>query len=400
MITLEDVSVSFGDLSVLDRVSLSVETGEFVGLVGPNGAGKTTLLRSMNGVLPVDSGTVTVDGKQVGACTARELSRTVATVPQNTHVGFSFTAEQIVEMGRTPHQSRLDWSDDLGPVEEAMGQTETLDLRDRTVDSLSGGERQRVLLARALAQDPAVLLLDEPTASLDINHQVQMLELVTRVVGTDRAAIAAIHDLDLAARFCDRLVLLADGKIRAQGSPEAVLSSMELDEAFGIETASSENPVTGTPTVSALHDRPSRPERIHVVGGGPGATVAIRTLWQAGYNVSIGLVPAGDVSASLAAQLDIHSVTAPAFRQPNKALRDEARSLAENADIVVVTGGPGSASYSDDSTESYLDSRDLPHIYADLGGAGPRMARVDGGDQNVVTTATELLCAVEDVVNS
>jgi len=391
MISLDNVSVSFGEVSVLDSVSLSVEAGEFVGLVGPNGAGKTTLLRTINGILPVDSGTVTVAGKQVGACTARELSRTVATVPQNTHVGFSFTAEQIVEMGRTPHQSRLDWSDDLGPVEEAMAQTETLDLRDRTVDSLSGGERQRVLLARALAQDPAVLLLDEPTASLDINHQVQMLELVTEVVGTERAAIAAIHDLDLAARFCDRLVLLANGRICAQGSPETVLSSLALDEAFGIETAISENPVTGTPVVSALHDRPRRTERVHVVGGGPGAAVALRTLWQAGYDVSLGLVPAGDVSASLAAQLGIQTVTAPAFNQPSKSKREEASSLAALADVLILTGGPGS--------ELSLDSTDCPQIYADLGGAGPRLARVDGGDATVVTTAVELREAVETALD-
>ncbi len=392
MISLDGVSVSFGDVSVLENISLSVEAGEFVGLVGPNGAGKTTVLRTLNGVLGADSGRITVAGKQVGECSAKELSQAVATVPQNTHVGFSFTAEQIVEMGRTPHRSRLDWSDDIGPVEEAMAQTDTLSLRDRAVDSLSGGERQRVLLARALAQNPAVLLLDEPTASLDINHQIQVLELVTDVVGGERTAIAAIHDLDLAARFCDRLVLLADGGIRAEGSPEAVLSSLALDEAFGIETAISENPVTGTPAVSAIHDRPTQSRRVHVVGGGPGATVAIRTLWRAGYEVTLGVVPAGDVSASLAAQLGIPTVTAPAFTEPGPAVQQEAARLSEAADVVVITDGPG-ATYNADSTTA-------KQVYADLGGAGPRMARVDGGDQSVVTTPSELRETINTVLES
>ncbi|PSP45087.1 hypothetical protein BRC69_07275, partial [Halobacteriales archaeon QH_6_66_25] len=186
MIDVDGVSLSFGDVPVLDGVDLRVEQGELVGLVGPNGAGKTTLLRTINGILDPDAGDVRLDGEPVAELSAREVSRQLATVPQDTHVGFAFTAEQIVEMGRTPHRSRLDWTDDDDPVDAALERTQTDHLRDRSVDDLSGGERQRVLLARALAQEPAALLLDEPTASLDINHQISVLGLVEDLVAEGR----------------------------------------------------------------------------------------------------------------------------------------------------------------------------------------------------------------------
>ncbi|MFC6721805.1 heme ABC transporter ATP-binding protein [Natrialbaceae archaeon GCM10025896] len=264
-VTVENLSQSYGDVSVLDGVDLTVEPGEFVALVGPNGAGKTTLLRSINGVLDPDGGTVALDGTPVEELSSKAVSRQVATVPQDSHVGFSFTTEQIVEMGRTPHQSRLDWGTDSEPIERALERTETAQFRDRAVDDLSGGERQRVLLARALAQEPSVLVLDEPTASLDINHQIRVLGLVAGLVSEGNTAIAAIHDLDLAARFCDRLLLLSDGHIRARGSPESVLTDDALATAFGTTTAVTRNPATGTPTVAAFDERPSvggsRPRR-------------------------------------------------------------------------------------------------------------------------------------------
>lgn len=414
MIRLEGVSLSFGDVSVLDGVDLQVEPGEFVALVGPNGAGKTTLLRSINGVLDPDEGTVCLDDRDVSTLSAREVSRTVATVPQDTHVGFAFTAEHLVEMGRTPYRSRFDWFDDPGPVEAAMERTETLGLRERTVEELSGGERQRVLLARALAQEPAALLLDEPTASLDINHQVRVLGLVADLVADGQAALAAIHDLDLAARFCDRLCLLHDGSIRAQGPPEQVLSDSRLAEAFETTTAVTHNPVTGTPTVAAFEERPERDARIHVAGGGAGGVAAIRALWAAGFDVSVGVVPEGDVAARLATALELAVVTAPAFERPSADRCRKARDCAREADIVVLTNGPGSRDQhlgpvsagseetpplEDSDTPEDSDTSELeetPHIRADLGGSGSRIARGDGGETAVVDSEEALVNAVLD----
>ena len=339
MIRIENVSLAFDGVPVLDGVTASVDRGECVGLVGPNGAGKTTLLRTVNGLITPDEGRVTLAGDDVTTLAAREVSRRVATVPQDTHVGFSFTAEHLVEMGRTPHRSRLDWQGDEEPVTAAMDRTETTHLRDRTVDDLSGGERQRVLLARALAQETPGLLLDEPTASLDINHQIRVLELIASLADDDRAALAAIHDLDLAARFCDRLLLLHDGEIRASGPPDAVLTDPALEDAFGIRTAVARNPATGAATVTAVEDAGAERGHVHVVGGGDRTARVLSTLWQAGYDVTLGVVSEGDVAAETGRRLGIETVSGPPFASPSPATLSHARDLVRAADVVVTTGG-------------------------------------------------------------
>lgn len=393
MIELEDISVSFGDLTVLEEVSLAVEQGEFVGLVGPNGAGKTTLLRVINGVLEPDFGTARVDGAAVTELSARELSQMVATVPQDTHVGFSFTAANIVEMGRHPHRSRLDWTEEDDVVEAAMKRTETWGLREKTVDELSGGERQRVLLARALAQEPDALLLDEPTSSLDINHQIRVLGLVEQLVEEDRAAIAAIHDLDLAARFCDRLVLLHDGSLVANGAPTHVLGTDQLAEAFETATAITPNPITGTPTVAAFEQPPENPETIHVLGSGAGATAAMRTLWQEGWSLSIGPVPEGDLASQLAQQLELPAITAPPFDQPDPETVTAVQDRIEAADLVVLTDDLPA-----EMKASLSDGADTPRVLADLGGSGTMTARVDGGEDSIVTSESELVRIVRELL--
>jgi iron complex transport system ATP-binding protein len=366
VIRLDNVSVAFGDLTVLDEVSCQVESGEFVGLVGPNGAGKTTLLRTINGVLPPDSGTVTLDGDALSELSSREVGRRVATVPQDTHIGFSFTAEQVVEMGRTPHRSRLDWSDHGDSVERALVRTETTELRDRTVEELSGGERQRVLLARALAQETTALVLDEPTASLDINHQIQVLDIVRSLVDEDRAAVAAIHDLDLAARYCDRLVLLQDGGIRASGPPDSVLADPSLEEAFDTQTAVTRNPVTGTSTVAAITEQGETEGHVHVAGGGEVAARVVGECWRAGFEVTLGVVTEGDVAADTARQLDVDCVTAPPFESPPKAVRQRAGAAIDRADVVVDTGGPGSETLQTAVLEhdSVVDATDTEEVTA------------------------------------
>lgn len=383
MIELEDVTLSFGDVSVLDSIDLRVEPGEFVAVVGPNGAGKTTLLRSINGILDPDDGVVRLDGTRLTEMGTRAVSRTLATVPQDTHVGFSFSAEQIVEMGRTPHRSRLDWSDDDDPVTDAMERTETTHLRDRQVEELSGGERQRVLLARALAQEPEGLLLDEPTASLDINHQIQVLELVADLVGESRAALAAIHDLDLAARYCDRLLLLYDGQICARGRPETVLGDAQLATAFETETAVTQNPITGTPTVTAVERHPPRGDHVHVAGGGRGAVVAVRALWRAGFEVSVGPVPGGDITAELARHLGVDVVTTPPLQEPAPSALRDSRSMAESADVVLTTPQGG---------EAIADSvGDTPSVETALADRSTGATRVDGGNTTAVERVDDLL---------
>jgi iron complex transport system ATP-binding protein len=347
VIRLADVGLSLGGVAVLDGVDLAVERGEFVGLVGPNGAGKTTLLRTVNGVLTPDTGTVTLSDDPVASLGPKAVGRRVATVPQDSHLGFAFTAEQVVEMGRTPHRSRLDWSDGSDAVEAALDRTDTATLRDRPVDELSGGERKRVLLARALAQETPALVLDEPTANLDINHQVRVLETVSEFVSAGRAAVAAIHDLDLAARYCDRLCLLSGGRVRAAGRPESVLRDPALTAAFDVRTAVTRDAATGAPTVTALDDPPRRDTRVHVVGGGPATARILGVLHRAGHEVTLGPVPEGDAAAAVADTLGLDHVAAPAFSRPDGSDRAAARRLLDGADAAVTVDGPERALLAD-----------------------------------------------------
>jgi len=202
MLDVSDLAVSFGEQSVVSGVGFSVDRGSLVGLVGPNGAGKTTVLRTLKGTLDPDAGTVRVGGEPIHSKSAKAVSRLVASTPQGTALSFDFSVRQTVEMGRTPHLGRFDRMDaaDRRAVGRAMERASVAQFADRPFTSLSGGERQRVLLARALAQETPVLLLDEPTASLDINHAVRTLELVRTLVDDGKTAVAAIHDLNLAAR--------------------------------------------------------------------------------------------------------------------------------------------------------------------------------------------------------
>lgn len=256
LLSIEGLGVRLGGTTVLDGVDASVDRGRFVGLVGPNGAGKTTLLRTVAGAVAPDAGRVTVDGDRIHDLPSRAASRLVASVPQDTAVAFEFDVRTIVEMGRNPHRSRFGgWTDaDAAAVDRALDRTDTRQFADRGITTLSGGERQRVLLARALAQDAPLLLLDEPTGSLDINHQVRTLDLVADLVAENRTALAAIHDLDLAARYCDELLLLSGDGVVATGSPEAVLSESTIRDAFDASVVVSENPVTGTASVTAFGD--------------------------------------------------------------------------------------------------------------------------------------------------
>jgi len=256
VIRVDDVSVSLGGTEILTDISLRAESGELVGLIGPNGAGKTTLLRAASGVLEPDAGSVTVDGESVHDLPSKAASRRVAVVPQDTAVSFSFDVESVVEMGRHPYRGRFGGVDSDGQdhVASAMERTDVEHLADRSIESVSGGERRRALLARALAQDTPVLLLDEPTASLDVTKAVETLSLVRSLLDEDRTVVAAIHDLDLAARFCDDVVVLVDGEVLARGPPAAVLDAETVSEAFDGDAAVRTDPLTDAPTVTAYPD--------------------------------------------------------------------------------------------------------------------------------------------------
>jgi iron complex transport system ATP-binding protein len=231
------VAMKLGERSVLREVSFEVQPGEVVALLGRNGVGKTTLLRLAARALVPDSGTIRLGDRSLDDFSRRELAQVIATVPQDTHVPFPFLAGEVVLMGRAPHQGLFGFEsrDDIERAMEAMERVGIADLADRVVTELSGGERQLVMIARALAQQPELLLLDEPTAFLDLRHRIDVLQVVRALAEQGRGALVVSHDLGLAARICDRAVVLGDGMVVAQGRPADVLSPDVLRRAFGIE---------------------------------------------------------------------------------------------------------------------------------------------------------------------
>lgn len=256
-LNLKEVSYAPEGKLILKGISLDISAGEFVGILGPNGAGKSTLLRIVAAVLPASAGVVFLDGQALGTWSSRARAQRLAYIPQRTAVPFPFRAGEVVLMGRTPHLGRWqrESTEDLRIVGEAMTLTDTTHLSGRDVTTLSGGEMQRVALARALAQKPAFLLLDEPTTSLDLRHQLEVLDVLARLAGNNITVLTALHDLNLAAAYCSTIVLLREGEIYAAGTPRTVLTPETLRAVFDVEVFLSTNPVTG-----ALYIIPLRAE--------------------------------------------------------------------------------------------------------------------------------------------
>jgi iron complex transport system ATP-binding protein len=237
---------------LLDGVSLALTPGEVVALVGPNGAGKSTLLRVLAGDLSPNGGEVTLDGKALASFRARELALRRAVLPQQTVMQFAFAAREVVAMGRHPHSGRRDAPDDEAIVTAAMVRTETDKLAERAFPSLSGGEQGRVSLARVLAQEAPILLLDEPTAALDLRHQQATLAIARELAAEGAAVLAVLHDLNLAAAYADRVALLAAGRLEAVGPPWEVLNAAILSAVFDHPIVIVPHPARDCPLVIPL----------------------------------------------------------------------------------------------------------------------------------------------------
>lgn len=240
---LRDAGFAYDSAEILRAVSVGLTSGEFVCLAGPNGAGKSTLLGVMAGLLTQYRGACRFQGKEVSQWSRKAFAREVATVQQSLHVEFSFTVEQIVLMGRTPFAESLFESEaDAGHVSRAMEMTGTTAFRERDFRSLSGGERQRVILASALAQTPRVLLLDEPTTYLDIQHQILLYRLLSKLCGEGLLVVSVTHDLNLAAQYASRIILINGGSVVSDGAPHAVLQPALLREVFQVDAEILQSP--------------------------------------------------------------------------------------------------------------------------------------------------------------
>ncbi len=351
-LTASALTAGYGTTPVLEGVDLQVGKGELVAVVGPNGSGKTTLVRALSGTLGPLSGQVRIGDADVHALTSRERARRVAVVPQSSPLQFAFTVREVVELGRTAYLTGLGslGSDDRAAVKQAMEQAGVAALAARDATTLSAGQVQLVAIARALAQKAEVLLLDEPTAHLDVTHQIEIMETVRRLVKAEGlACVAVLHDLNLAATYADRIVMIAKGRVRAQGAPPQVLTRANIASTFGLDVLVRRHPVSGaffvvplSVALSANEEAPSRasPQRVHLVcGGGTGAPL-MGELVRRGAQVSVGVVNVLDTDFEVAESLGLRVVAEAPFSEITASSLEEARPLALSADAVVLTAVP------------------------------------------------------------
>jgi iron complex transport system ATP-binding protein len=257
-ISVEGLTHAYDRQTIIDNLSFSVESGRFFILIGPNGSGKTTLLKLLAGLLPLQSGTINVHDRSIKAYSPRALARRVAYVPQSLSVDFPFRVLQVVLMGRAPHLGLLGFESqkDLDLAHQAMAYTDVAHLADRRLDQISGGEQQRVFIARAVCQQPDIILMDEPTAALDMAHQIRVMDLMERLKNDQRRTVVMVsHDLNLAAMYADRVLLLDKGIKACLGSPQEVLDFKQLEAVYGCTLVVDQSPLGDYPRVHLVPGR-------------------------------------------------------------------------------------------------------------------------------------------------
>lgn len=252
LLKINNLSGGYHKETIIKDISLEIDKGDFMGIIGPNGSGKTTLLRLMSRVLIPQKGNIALEGKNIAHMELKEFAQLIAFVPQDTLITFPFTVWEIVLMGRIPHLKRLqlETKEDYLIAEKALIMTDALYLKDKKIDELSSGERQRVVIAKALAQEPLLLFLDEPTSHLDIGHQIQILDLLKRLNRQNNLTIVmVVHDLNLASEYCNRIVLLNEGRIFKEGSPSDVLTYQNIEAVYKTVVVVNSNPINSKPYV-------------------------------------------------------------------------------------------------------------------------------------------------------
>ncbi|MGQ9628717.1 MAG: heme ABC transporter ATP-binding protein [bacterium] len=347
-LSVEDLEYSYDRHKVLDGISFAARPGNFVGIIGPNGSGKTTLLKNLCGLLKPLGGVVLIDGEDISSLRPKHLAREMAVVHQDTGLDFAFSALEVVLMGRNPYLRRFqsEGERDLEIARQVMKLTDTLHLQDRKITELSGGERQRVILARALAQEPRILLLDEPTVHLDIHHQIGILNLIRKLNRlTKLTVIAVLHDLNLAAQYSDYLLLMNCGRIEASGTPPEVLTAENIKRVYRMDVIVSRNPLTGSPNIIPVTRNLPEGEdllrgRIHIVCGGGSGAYLMEQLAGRGYEISCGVLNVGDTDWQVARALGLEVVEEAPFSPIGERARFEHRELIRRADVIVLTNVP------------------------------------------------------------
>jgi len=340
-----ELEVALGGQRVVGPLDLRVAGGSFLGILGPNGSGKTTLLRALTGAVRASAGQVLLNGRPVAEYSAPELARMVGVVPQTFHLDFSFTVEEMVAMGRYAHSGRAGATrqraaGDTSVVAAALHATSVTALARRPVTELSGGERQRALIAQTLAQETPVLLLDEPLNNLDLNHQLEVMQLLGRLHAEGKTIAVVLHDLNMAAQYCDRLLVLGDGRIMAQGGPSEILDPALVMDLFRVRVSvhrEGRRPYV-TPlwsrAAASLADSPRT--GVHVMAGGGAASGLIEELVLQGLAPTVGIVSVFDTDFATGRQYELDVISSPPFEPFSAEAVRELRAATAAAAVVVI----------------------------------------------------------------
>lgn len=349
MYALEVKNLQFGyrDNLVIRDISFKIKAGSFVSIIGPNGSGKSTLLKALNNIYRPQKGSILLYDRDILSYKKKDLARKIALVPQDTSIDYEFTVEDIVMMGRHPYKGRFEREDesDYKIVKEALELTNTLTLKDRIINQISGGERQRAIIAKALAQKPAMILLDEPTSNLDINHQMDILNILKKLNEENGlTVILVIHDINLAARYSHEIILLREGRIVGMGTPEEVITVENIENTYNMKVAIEKNKYTDTVHLTPIEikekKRKSGFNRVHLICGGGSGQEIINKLYSQGFDLSLGVLNIGDSDWEHGRSLNLPMVE----EQPFSGISDEAHrkniDVMAKSDIIVISNVP------------------------------------------------------------
>jgi iron complex transport system ATP-binding protein len=346
LLNVDGVECRYGSIKVLEDVNLRVEGGDFVGILGPNGSGKTTLLKSISRILKPHKGTILLNEADIYSLKSVDVAKQMAVVPQDTSIGFNFAALDIVLMGRNPHMKRfqMESETDMAVARKVMNLTNIWHLAERPINELSGGEKQRVIIARALAQEPKILLLDEPLTHLDIINQLEIMDLVKELCVKEKLIVLAVfHDFNLAARYCNSAIMLKNNRVFAAGSLTDVLTSENIKSVFHVDAIVKKHLVTNSIFVIPLSPQKSLPSRkcsIHLICGAGTGTTLMKVLMDEGYSVTAGVLNVLDTDFETTQFLKIPVTSEAPFSPITEKTHKANLAMISEASTVVLTSVP------------------------------------------------------------
>ncbi len=348
-IRCENISFKYGIKLILEDFSIQFEKGSLYGILGPNACGKTTFLKLLSGVLKSNYGKVIIDESDIRNLTFREIARKVAVVPQSTSMNFDFFVKDIILMGRYAHVGRfsLESNEDKEIVDNILKQFNLQGLKNRSFNELSGGEQQKVIIARAIAQKSRIILLDEPTTHLDINYQIEFMELLKKYINEGLIVIIVLHDINIATQFCNKIILIKEGRIKAFGDVNKTITKDNIKSVYNIDVAVRKNIFTNSIFVTPLRKKTplklqlrkgDKLKNIHVIAGGGSALEILPILKN--YNVSVGVLNVLDDDYILASELDYTIISEAPFSPISEESSKKLIKLLKKVDLIILAEFP------------------------------------------------------------